>query len=198
MPIAKNVPLKTKKNIPREKEMDGNDNGVEKLTPVQLERMRLNRERALELQEKKRKEREASVETGKKEVCCEDGDNENESWQGKKQKASIPSPVSGKDEALQPLEEFEVGAPDYITKKEAMHMYLLPEGTLAVCQFIEKENPRNRGWTGMKLYCRAEIRRRAHERWGGIHGLALERKKREEKRFWNDLEKNKNIFNNDK
>merc|ERR1712038_2191700 len=50
------------------------------------------------------------------------------------------------------LEEFEVGASPYVTKGEAMQMYCLPQGTLDVCSFIEKENPRNKKWNAMKLF----------------------------------------------
>merc|ERR1712157_395867 len=92
------------------------------------------------------------------------------------------------------LEDFEVGASDYCSKEEAKKTYCLPDGTLAVCAFVEKENPHHKSWKPMKLYCRSEIRRRARDRFGGLEGLISERKKREEKRFRNDLEKAKELF----
>ena len=46
----------------------------------------------------------------------------------------------------------------------------------------------------MKLYSRAEIRRRARERFGGLDGLIAERDRRAEEGFCKDLEKNKNLF----
>ena len=61
-------------------------------------------------------------------------------------------------------------------------------------QVVEKENPRHRGFSTMKLYYRAELRRRARKRYGGKEGLIEERRKREEKRFENDIAKTKDIF----
>jgi XPA protein C-terminus len=75
-----------------------------------------------------------------------------------------------------------------------MQTYCLPEGTLAVCSFVEKENPRNKKWAPLKLYNRAEIRRRARERFGGLEGLVKERQRRVEKRFRKDMETAKNVF----
>jgi XPA protein C-terminus len=68
----------------------------------------------------------------------------------------------------------------FVSKKEAMQTYCLPEGTLAVCSFVEKENPRNKKWAPLKLYNRAEIRRRARERFGGLEGLVKEQQRRVE------------------
>jgi len=73
-------------------------------------------------------------------------------------------------------------------------MYCLPVGTLAVCEVTEKPNPRNGSWTAVKLYRRAELRRRSRERFGGLAGLVNERRRREEKRFEGDMEKMKDVF----
>lgn len=151
-----------------------NSKSVVLLTDEQKERMRKNRERALELQKRKNVERLDEVK------------NEESSRAAKKLKTT-----TDKDGVL---EEFEVGASEYVTKREAMKIYCLPEGTLAVCKFMEKENPRHPGWTPMKMYCREEIRRRARERFGGLDGLIEERRKREEKRFQKDLELTKHVF----
>ena len=73
------------------------------------------------------------------------------------------------------------------TKQEAKQMYCLPKGTIDVCACIEKPNPRNKNYMSMKLYDRNDIRRRAHERYGGIDGLRAERKKRGDRKLEHDL-----------
>ena len=92
------------------------------------------------------------------------------------------------------LEEFEIGASPYVTKQQAMKQYCLPPGTLAVCSYIEKDNPRQSKWSKMKLYHRSEIRRRARERFGGLEGLVDERNKREKKRFERDYQSAHDVF----
>ena len=99
----------------------------------------------------------------------------------------------GRAETLE-LEEFEVGASKYVTKKEAMKTYLLPEGTLAICKFEEKPNPHNKKFQPMKLYDRAEVRRLSRERFGGLQGVIEERKRRQDKRFQKDLDETKDLF----
>ncbi|CAN0515407.1 unnamed protein product, partial [Scytosiphon promiscuus] len=37
-----------------------------------------------------------------------------------------------------------------VTKKEAKETYLLPEGTIAVLKFIERDNPHHSAWTKVK------------------------------------------------
>ncbi|KAL7530958.1 hypothetical protein ACHAXR_003764 [Thalassiosira sp. AJA248-18] len=92
------------------------------------------------------------------------------------------------------LEDFELTAPPHITKTEAQRTYCIPLGTLAVCSFIEKDNPQNKGWSKMKLYSRAEVRRRARKRFGGKGGLREERERRRKKRFEKDLKEVENVF----
>mmetsp|Transcript_616 Transcript_616/g.870 ORF Transcript_616/g.870 Transcript_616/m.870 type:complete len:208 (+) Transcript_616:16-639(+) len=92
------------------------------------------------------------------------------------------------------LEDFEIDASPHISQTEAQRTYCVPMGTLAVCAFIEKENPRQRGWNKMKLYDRAEVRRRARKRFGGKGGLQAERDKRKKKRFEKDLKETKDVF----
>ena len=154
------------------------------------ERIRKNKEKALEIQKRKREEKERNATLSK-------ATNDNTPSDGENLEGPLKKPRSDEKECEQEeveLEDFEVGASQYVSKKEAMKMYLLPEGTLAVCNYTETQNPRNKGWTSMKLYDRGEIRRRARERWGGIRGLAEERQRREEKRFQKDLDRTKNIF----
>jgi DNA-repair protein complementing XP-A cells len=143
------------------------------LTEEQKERIQRNRERALEIQRKRKEEGESG---------------ESLSSGGKKRLK-----VEEEEEDVE-LEDFEVGAPSLVSKKEAMQTYCLPEGTLAVCAFVEKENPRNKKWAPLKLYNRAEIRRRARARFGGLEGLVEERQKREMNRFRKDMETAKNVF----
>jgi DNA-repair protein complementing XP-A cells len=161
------------------------------LTEEQKERIEMNKARALEIQKRRRLDQDA-VEKGIK----------IDAPSGSERKRRKVSPKEAYGEAKEPsveeanvaLEEFEAGASEFVTKKEAMKMYCLPEGTLEVCEVTEKQNPRNKGWTPMKLFNRAEIRRRSRERWGGIEGLIQERQNREDKRFQKDLERAKDIF----
>jgi hypothetical protein len=152
------------------------------LTPDQEARIRANRERALALQKarKEQKEKEEIQKRSKK-------DNKEQEQNSKRQK------LEEENDDVE-LEEFEEQASEFVTKTEAMKMYCLPEGTMAVCQFMEKDNPHHKGWTPMKMYWRSEIRMRARKRFGGLEGLVAERKKREERRFAKDLEKAKDIF----
>lgn len=97
-----------------------------------------------------------------------------------------------------PLEDFEIDASPYVTATEAMKKYCLPQGTLDVCSFIEKDNPRNSKFSKMKLYMRTEIRKRARERWGGLEGLQQERRRREQNKFQKDLDDVKHVFKKSK
>ena len=92
------------------------------------------------------------------------------------------------------IEEFEQNASPYVSQTEAQRTYCLPQGTLAVCSYIEKDNPHKRGWNKMKLYNRSEVRRRARKRCGGKEGLIQEREKRKKKRFEKDVEDMKDVF----
>lgn len=157
------------------------------LTEEQRERIRKSKERALAIQ---RKRKSLELEAVSPHGFAAKSDPSDGETLAKKLKAK---PLEDKDEEVE-LEDFEVGASEWVTKKEAVSKYCLPEGTLAVCKYTEKENPHNKGWKPMKLYLRAEIRRRARERFGGLEELQAERRRREEKRFTNDLEKTRNVF----
>jgi len=191
------------------------------LTDEQKEQIRKNREKALELQKKKKRTQQTLVGNEEKKEWNE-GDNTNDNNHNnnnnhntkKKQKitpqqqhtpqqqqqqqrtSSSTEEKAEKEKEDDVMEDWEIEASLYVTKKEAQSMYCLPEGTLAVCTCIEKENPRHKGFKPMKLYERKEIRQRAHRRYGGIQGLQQERKQREENRFRKDLERTKNIFRN--
>lgn len=141
------------------------------------------------LETRKRKvDHEEPKNTKKQEVSKEEGIKE-----GKEQEDSPISQALNK-ETEDKLEEFEIGASDFVSKQDAMKVYCLPTGTLAVCECIEKPNPRNSSWKPMKLYLRSEIRQRARDRFGGLDGLIKERKKREAKRFEKEMDKAKDFF----
>lgn len=160
------------------------------LTEEQKERMRINRERALEIRRKKLEE--AARKQQEEDAKNRKGGESNE------EKKNVPNKEKLKDDADVELEDFEIDASPYVTKQDAMSKYCLPIGTLEVCEFIEKDNPRNKKFSKMKLYYRSEIRRRARERFGGLQGLQEERRKRERKRFERDYEDVTNIFKSSK
>jgi len=181
------------------------------LTEEQKERMRKNRERALEIQKRRREELELANKTnndngGNNNNNNNDDENKREGEdkdrvepaekRAKLNESGIKADKIGQEEEEydDDLEAFEEGASDLVTKKEAKKMYCLPEGTLEVCAVVEKDNPHHKGWSKMKLYNRSEVRRRARKRFGGKEGLIAERRKREEERFRNDIEKTKDIF----
>lgn len=158
------------------------------LTEEQKEMIRKNRERALEIKKRKLAE--------KTNLIAADQPKEDPST-SKSTTSNTPNDsttTTTSNDDKEPLEEFEKNAPPTCTKHEAMKIYCLPEGTLAVCSFSQKDNPRRKGWNPMKLYNRAEIRRRARERYGGLEGLIAERKKREGKRLKKDLAAAEGIF----
>lgn len=169
------------------------------LTEKQRESIQQNRDRALELRKRKLDDEAATVGTYKTRDEKSEGDEPAAvrrrivGASGKKAVEENKAVLQEDDDEVE-LEAFEEGASGYITKQEAMKMYCLPVGTLEVCSFIEKPNPRNGAWNAMKLYDRCEIRRRARKRFGGLEGLMLERRKREEARFKNDMEKTKDVF----
>lgn len=101
--------------------------------------------------------------------------------------------VDNEDDTIS-LEEFEFNASPYISQTEAQRLYCVPLGTLAVCTYIEKPNPRSKSFTPMKLYNRSEVRQRAHVRYGGKAGLIAERERRKKNRSDKDLDEMKNIF----
>jgi len=168
------------------------------LTEEQKEQMRQNRERALRIKKERteRLAREKSEESNKKRRL----NNEGEASNGKPNNDTLVSSKnqsvdSGKKEEEDvTLEDFEVGASDWITKSEAMKMYCVPQGTLAVCQVEEKPNPRNASWKPMKLYFRSEVRERARKRFGGLEGLVEERNKRRQNQLERDMARARSVF----
>ena len=172
------------------------------LTEEQRERIRKNKERALRIQKERREEKE-----GKNKQRNNDNIEE-KSKPAKKQRTTDDSTKTTSQSTFctgtatedhhyhsnAPLEDFEEGASEWVSKKEAMTMYCLPEGTMAVCSYEEKENPRNPLFKPMKLYRRSEIRYRAHKRHGGLKGLVEERNKRRKRKLDKDMEEARDIF----
>ena len=75
-----------------------------------------------------------------------------------------------------------------------MKVFCLYPGTLAICSFTEKKNPRQPKLSKIKLYERSEIRTRARGRLGKLSGLVEERRKREMKQFERDFEDSNDVF----
>jgi len=190
------------------------------LTEEQKERIRKNRERAMEIRRRKAEEaKKKQQEEEKKETTdlkiqpqqqsnyftktsttstaststtrriIKNDTNNNKNGNTKKEPTD--------DEDIE-LDDFEIDASPYVTKQEAMKMYCLPEGTLAVCAYIEKDNPRKSQWKKMKLYHRNEIRKWSRERWGSLEGLVEERRRRELKRFERDFDEVQDVFSSKK
>lgn len=195
------------------------------LTEEQKERIRVNRERALEIRRRKEKERaenakqninlittavetkgcsssssasNGNVKGGGEETTLHLRNDEQKTGANEKVKQESSDNANEEDDMEIELEEFERGASQYVTKQDATKLYCLPMGTLNVCTFIEKTNPRQAKFSTMKLYERREIRRRARERYGGLEGLKEERRKRELKRFKRDFEEVDKVFKRSK
>eukprot|EP01038_Epipyxis_sp_PR26KG_P008678 gene8678-11727_t len=77
----------------------------------------------------------------------------------------------------------------YINKTDAMSQYLLPHDSFFSLKFVLKDNPKNQGWTGMKLYLRKHVSELSYKRHGGEDGLEIEKAKRRKKKFDNDTKK---------
>jgi len=174
------------------------------LTEEQKERIRKNKERALQIQKERREEKEKKESKNKK-----NNNNIQEKLKpSKKQKTTDCTTRTTSQSTLctstvtedhhyhsnAPLEDFEEGASELVSKKESMTMYCLPEGTMAVCSNEEKQNPRNPLFKPMKLYKRSEIRYRAHKRHGGLEGLVKERNLRRERKLEKDMKEVRDIF----
>jgi len=169
------------------------------LTEEQRERMRKNRERALEIQRRRKLEqrqvdRRNNVNDGvvPRPVKRVKGSGGGGGESTKNNNNENNNNMVGEETV--DLEEFEIGASDWVTKNEAKSKYCLPDGTLEVCSYVEKQNPRNKIWNTMKLYKRSEIRRRARERFGGKEGLIEERRRRQQRQFLKDMEDAKEMF----
>lgn len=171
------------------------------LTEEQKERIKHNRERALRIK-KERMERLAKemedeedkkrrLNQGEGKPLQQPATSKNVS-PNKKQK--LEAVIKKHEEEGVELEEFEMGASEWITKTEAMKVYCVPQGTLAVCQVEERPNPHHASWKPMKLFLRSEVRQFARKRFGGLEGLVEERNNRKQKQLERDMAKARNIF----
>ena len=170
------------------------------LTEEQKERIRKNRERALKIQRERLEEKKKVESKSKQEIEISQQQKEQKIADSSNRKKT-PQPTSCASMVTEdqyqcdaPLEDFEEGASEWVTKKEAMTVYCLPEGTMAICSYEEKQNPRNPLFRPMKLYKRSEIRYRARKRFGGLEGLVEERNKRRKRKLERDMEEARNIF----
>ncbi|KAI6650201.1 DNA repair protein [Oopsacas minuta] len=74
---------------------------------------------------------------------------------------------------------------NFITATQVRQRYLLTDRHMAddstgKLLFIEKRNPRNSGWSRMKLFLEYQVREKAFLVWGGEEGIQKEEKKRRE------------------
>lgn len=176
------------------------------LTAEQQEQIRQNRERALAIQKERAKQREATKRERTSEENQESPTKKIKDNTVKKPNDKVSSNTNDPTEIQHKqqhdddktvdgeLEDFEIGASEFVTRQDAMKLYCLPAGTLDVCQYVERPNPRNSSWKPMRLYHRSEIRQRAHKRFGGLDGLVQERQNRADKRLSVDMEKAKQLF----
>jgi hypothetical protein len=167
------------------------------LTDEQRKRIRENRERALQLQKLRQ--------TEGKEHRNDDGDSSNKKKRKNMNDDLLEEEGNAKSSIMKShdleTKHLEHGEPsegletsEWVTKKEAMSAYCLPEGTLAVCECKEQDNPHNKSWARMKLYRRAELLQRAHARFGGPAGLEKEKNRRSDRKFFKDFGGAKDLF----
>ena len=178
------------------------------LTEEQRKRIEENRKRALEIRKKREMERdkEEAVEgffvaastqedgpqhkKGKVDGVVTESKGDN-----RKQRSNVLSGEGGdcEDSDDESLEDFERDASAYVSQTEAREKYCLPKGTIDVLSFTERDNPHQRGFSKMKLYSRAEVRRRARKRFGGKNGLIVEREKRKMRKYEKELKEVKKM-----
>merc|ERR1719163_2733600 len=107
------------------------------LTEEQKERIRINKGRALEKKRQKAEER-AKADAEAKTAAQSEAEAEGQVIENI-EKREDKSAENGSEELLSTeLEDFEVGASEYVTRDEAMRKYCLPPGTLAVCATTER------------------------------------------------------------
>lgn len=166
------------------------------LTEEQKERIRKNRERALQIQKERREKEEKTKTIEESPKAPKNSITIHDTIAPSTTTASQCTGTKEENEfhSSEPLEDFEEGASEWVTKTEAMNTYCLPEGSIAVCSYEEKKNPRNPGFKPMKLYKRSEIRYRAHKRHGGLEGLINERNNRRKRKLDKEMEAARDIF----
>lgn len=163
------------------------------LTPELRERIRKNRERALRIQAERKKQR-LEQEIKQQLQPQQDSSTGLNSKTTTRDKSDAAKEGSQESVIIEDCEEWELGLPEWVTKKEAVSKYCLPEGTLAVCEVKTKDNPHRKGWAPMKLFRRSQIRQKAYKRFEGKEGLIAERTKRANKRLEKDMAAADKIF----
>ncbi|KAG5192111.1 hypothetical protein JKP88DRAFT_352052 [Tribonema minus] len=83
---------------------------------------------------------------------------------------------------------------ELMTKADVQKLFLLPEGTIRVLKYVERENPRNKGWTPMRLYLHKDARVWALKRWSTVEALEEERKRRDAKKWEESVKRTKGVF----
>lgn len=177
------------------------------LTEEQRERIRINRERALAIQQQRKKEKEEqelALRRHQPDVAEATMPPHNVTHHDHAElrhhgtKSHQPTGDTSEEKSnLDEMEEWEYHASPYVTKQEAKTVYCLPEGTISCCHVImEKENPKHKMFSQVKLYSRTEIRARSYRRYGGLVGLQQERMKRQQSLHEKHLQQAQQIFSN--
>lgn len=182
------------------------------LTEEQRERIRVNRERAFEIQKQRRKEKEEQELQQREQHHQQRQEQQENSYldqssdsitkiqvdrQNKNEIGNIIKTKQHDENINDEIEDWEHDVSIYVTKHDAKTIYCLPEGTISCCQIIiEKDNPKNKHFTKCKLYLRSEIRQRSYKRYGGLTGLQQERNKRQQLLHEKHIKQAQDIFNN--
>lgn len=85
---------------------------------------------------------------------------------------------------------------ELLPKGKVIDEYLLPESIMKKMKFITKENPRNKNWTGMKLYLRKFCEEEAIQHFGSLENLTVEIERRKSSQFERALERSTFSFSN--
>jgi len=83
---------------------------------------------------------------------------------------------------------------DMISKGEVRSAYLIPEDTIKMMKFVEKNNPHNSHWTPMHLYLRKHAKEFAIKRFGSLAAMEFEKHTREQNKFETDYIKAENVI----
>lgn len=78
---------------------------------------------------------------------------------------------------------------ELLTKKQVQDEYLLPDGSIQVLTFIEKENPRNVLWSSMKLYLRKHALALSLKRFGSEEAINMEKLRRKSSKYDKEVAK---------
>jgi hypothetical protein len=85
---------------------------------------------------------------------------------------------------------------DYMSKSEVSIQYLLPQDSILLMKFINKPNPRNKGWASMKLYLRKHAKVKSYKRWNNEEGLQNEIERRGKEKYERDYQNTSSVLSN--